>query len=133
MSLVEQAEKQLVKDAKHYEDLLRVIEAIGSFGSRACHEYVGREDFMDGIRLLRIAIMKEQHRALSHCFIFAGVGGGEAEKYSREKFKGYFIDDEDRYAVIHFLEEFSHMPTGWLVEDEEKFREEAKEKFKTNE
>jgi len=126
-SFIKEAEKNVIRTARSFEDLLKVLDAMNNFGNRACHEFVGQKEFFDGLHQMRLAILKEYSHALSQCFIFVGVGGEDAAKYSREKFKEYF--GEERMAIMHFLEDFGQRPSSWLRDDEKEFQKQAKDKI----
>jgi hypothetical protein len=70
-------------------------------------------------------MLQEHRRAESMLLAFISVGGDEAKKYSLEKFKEYF-NEEDRMTVMHFLDKFGQVPLSYLVEDDKEFRKQAK-------
>jgi hypothetical protein len=127
-SLLKEAEKNVVKTARAFEDVLAVLDALCDFGNRACNDYIGQKDFFEGLSKIRMGIYKEYQHALSKCFVFADVGGEEVKAYSREKFKEYF-DEESRKVVMQFLGDFGHIPSSWKISDEKQFRKEAKDKL----
>lgn len=125
--LVKQAERNLINTAKTFEDVLQLMDALNHFGNAACHQYVGQEQFFEGLNKMRMALLNEYSHAMSQCFIFVGVGGEEAQEYSREKFMDYF--GEDGITVMHFLERFGHMPNSWNINDEKEFKKQARSKI----
>ena len=70
----------------------------------------------------------------AEAFMFAGIGGEEAEKYAREKFRERFsidsMDDNTRYEVMHLLDEYLDIPHCAKVKDEEEFRRQAEQRYR---
>lgn len=126
-SYLKLAEKHVIYRAKAYDDMLKIIDALNNFGNRACHEYVGKKKFFEGLSLMREAIYAEQSQALRECFYLVGVGGKEAEKYSIEMFEKVFCGD---YAIMRFLEQWGDNPYSYKTKDEEEFKEECAEALK---
>jgi hypothetical protein len=127
--LVKQAEKNVVNLAKELQLVLNFMDDLANVGNRLCRQYVGQEEFFQGLKLMRNAIRKEFCEAIRDCFAFAGVGGEEAIQYAKKEFLRMFkADDTGKlpYSVMQFLETWCHHPGKYYAADEEKFKEELK-------
>lgn len=122
--LLEQAEQNVVNRAKAYNDALAFVDALANFGNCACRDYVGKPKFFEGLKMIREAIRAEQSEAIRECFYFVGVGGKEAEEYSRQMFKHVF---GGKYQVMDFLDKWGHTPSSYLTSEREAFEAECKE------
>jgi hypothetical protein len=131
-SFLKQAEQNVVNDAKYCQDVLHIIDALRSFTYQYMDKQIDGERYKratDGLNQFRDAIYDQLNNNLARCFMFSGVGGEEAAKYSQEKFKEHF-NEENRYAVMHFLTKGGYHPHCWSGDTENKFRKEAQEKIK---
>ena len=122
---LKQAEQNVVNRAKAYNDFLEIIDALSMFGSKACSSK-SKDKFFQGLQLMRDAIYEDQSMALRECFYFVGVGGKEAESYSRKMFKTVFGED---YSIMQFLERWGNLPTSYSSLIEEEFRDECRKKI----
>jgi len=125
--LIEQAEKNVINQAKAWSDAMDFVDALWEFGNTACHEHVGKEKFFEGLELLQQAMYAEQSEAIRKCFVFAGVGGSEAEKFSRDFLKRVFSGE---YAVSDFLNKWGHY-AAHKTEDKDQLLKEASEIINT--
>lgn len=123
-SLLKQAEQNVVNRAKAFNDALAFVDALRNFGNRACREYVGRDDFFKGLELIRKAIRAEQSEAIRECFYLVGVGGKEAEEYSKQMFKRVF---SGKYQIMGFLDQWGHTPSSYKTVEREAFQAECDE------
>jgi hypothetical protein len=87
----------------------------------------GREKFDQAFDLLRRAAYEEKQHALARCFALVGVGGEEAEKFSREHARRIF---GGKQSVIEWLDGWNRVPSAWLASDEEALKAEMKEALK---
>lgn len=122
---IKEAEANVIRIAKSFEDFLSILDAFANFGNRMCHQHIGKGQFFDGLSMMRSAIYKEYRNALANCFIFVGIGGEEAIEYSRKKFEEMFNEDE-RYVIMDFLDKYGQIPNSYDIEKEEGFRRQAK-------
>ena len=122
---LKQAEQNVVNRAKAYNDFLEIIDALSRFGIKACSSQ-SKDKFFQGLQLMRDAIYTDQSMALRECFYFVGVGGKEAESYSKEMFKNAFGED---YSIMQFLEKWGNIPISYSALVEEEFRDECKQKI----
>lgn len=120
-ALIKQAERNVINQAKAWSDAMQIIDALRNFGNMACHDHIAKETFSEGVDLIRRAMYAEQSEALRNCFAFVGVGGEEAEKFSREMFMKVF---DGGYSIMQFLDRWGHIPRAYKIEDKEKFKEE---------
>ena len=127
LSYVRQAEKNVVARAKAYNDALEFVDALVNFGNRACREHVGKPKFFEGLQMLRDAIRAEQSEAIRECFYLSGVGGKEAERYSKELFKEVFGGD---CQIMSFLDKWGQLPSWYKTEDREAFQRECDDVIK---
>lgn len=123
---LKQAEQNVVNRAKVYNDFLEIIDAFSRFGNKVCNDRTSKDKFFQGLQLIRDAIYAEQSMALRECFYFVGVGGKEAESYSREMFKKVFGED---YSIMQFLDQWGNIPSSYKISTEEEFRFECKKKI----
>ena len=125
-NFIQEAEQNLVNICKTFDDILLVFDALRTFGDRYCHEYVGKSEFFEGLKMMRKAIYHEQAEAIRNCFVFVGVGGETAAKYSKEKFKEIFCSKK-RYSIMQFLDKFGQLPSWYSANDHKEFRKQGKE------
>ena len=125
---VKAAEKNCVNIAKHMNDMFQVVSAMEAFGSRFLDERYEGEDFQKGTRLIRNALYVKYMRSICDCFLFVGVGGKEAEKYSKEQFAKLFGNEEN--AIMNLLDQYGNYPSWYDVDEEDEFRKQAKKKIK---
>ena len=123
-NLVQEAQQQALNTVRAFSDLKNVLDAMASFGNRATHQHVGKDDFFNGLSLIRNAIAKEHDHALANLFLLTGVGGPEALNYSQEQFKKWF--GNERHHVMSFLEEFGTLPSFYRADTEQQFRKDIK-------
>jgi len=123
-SLVQEATQNVVNQAKAYGDAMAFVDALANFGNRACHDYVGKKQFFDGLTMMRNALYAEQSEAIRRCFYFMGAGGEEAAEYSREMFSRVF---SGKYEVMSFLDKWGQIPGSYKAVDQEAFLAECKE------
>ena len=121
---LKEAEENVVKTAKYFDDLFKILDALANFGNRACHEHIGKKYFLEGLQQMRYGLLQEFYKATSDCFMFSGVGGEKCAEYSRKMFKEHFVS-KDQYVIINFLEEFNQHPGQWVAYDENEFRVQA--------
>lgn len=125
MDYVKEAEKNVVRIAKHLSDMLKVLEALSRFGNGFFHrEENDKYLFFGGLRKMREAVYSKYVYMLSQCFFFAGVGEGDAEKYSFERFKDHFGDE--LYSITQFLDRYGEPMSWYSSEMNEEFRKQAK-------
>jgi hypothetical protein len=123
-SFLKQAEQNVINQAKAWADAMEFLNALQNFGNRACHDYIGKEKFFAGLTLMRQAMYQEQSEAIRNCFSLVGVGGEEAAKYSRDRFKEVF---SDKYQIMQFLDKWGHCPNSYKTADREAFEAECRE------
>ena len=126
-NLVQEAQQQALNTAKTFTDLRTLLDALASFGNRATHQHVGKDDFFNGLSLIRNAIAKEHDHALANLFLLTGVGGPEALNYSQEQFKKWF--GEKQHHIMSFLEEFGTLPSFYRADKEQQFLKDIKEEI----
>ena len=124
-NLIKQAEENLVNICKVFDDLQEILKAISSVGNKYCHEYVAKNDFLEGLQMMTRAIDKEHANAVRNCFMFAGVGGEKAKQYSLKMFREIF-NEKERFAIMHFLDKYGQIPSSYKSTEEEEFRRQAK-------
>ena len=124
---VKEAEKNVVRIAKHLDDMFKVVDALERFGNKffIYQNARDRDLFFAGVQNIRDALYSRYTFMLSQCFNFVGVGGEEAKKYSFEKFKEQFGDT--LYSVMHFLDQYGNHPSWYAAEVDKEFRKQAKE------
>jgi len=125
--LVKEAEKNCVRIAKHMNDMMKVVRALEAFGSRFFDELYEGTDFQKGTRLIRDALYAKYMRSINDCFLFVGVGGKDAEDYSKEQFAELFGKEEN--AIMHLLDQYGNYPSWYEANKEKEFRRQAKKKL----
>ena len=125
--MIKECEENCVKIAKEMSDMLEVVNAMQSFGNNFMDEYGGQKDrYFKGLQEVRYAVYAQYVEMISRCFMFTDVGRGKAAEYSRQQFHKHF-NEEERYCVSHFLDEYGQIP-GWMKEEDEKLlRKQASE------
>lgn len=129
-SLLEEAEKNVVMQAKFFHELLTFVDSFTSATSRKMVSQTNKEAFADGMIKARVAIYTEMQFAFARCFAFVGVGGDEANKLSKEYAKELF---DGKYSNIQWLDKWYSIPNGWRSSDEAQFTKEIQEAIKKNE
>lgn len=122
-SLLKQAEQNVINQAKSWADAMEFLDALTNFGNRACHDYIGKPKFFEGLSLMRQAMYQEQSEAIRNCFSLVGVGGEEAAAFSRERFKEVF---GGKYQIMQFLDKWGHCPSSYATAEREAFEAECK-------
>ena len=129
-SYIKEAEQNVLNQAKFWTEFAEFVQSMQYGIHNATDRYSpGREKFDQAFDLLRRAAYEEKQFALARCFALVGVGGEEAEKFSREHAKRIFGDN---YAVIHWLDQWNRLPSAWRADDEEALRTELKGSLKEN-
>lgn len=128
-SILKQAEQNVINNAKYCQDILKIVEALEMFSYRYMYDS-DIDEAIDALQKFRNTVYKTMNEHLVRCFMFVGVGGEEAEKFSFEQFKEHFGDN--RYCVARFLDKAGNLPSCWSSEDEEQLRKEVLEKINEN-
>ena len=127
---IKEAEKNVVNNARYCQDVIKVVEALRRFTYRFMDNRTDTARYnraMSAFSEFRDAVYDQMNENIAKSFLFVGIGGEDALKFSREKFKEHF--GEERYVVMHFLEEGGNLPMSWKKDVEEEFREQAKQKI----
>ncbi len=128
-SFVKNAERMCINRAKEMTDMLAIVDALAHAGGRMFKTPYQIEDFSEGLRLIRRSFHDKYVQAIADCFHFVGIGGEEAKKYSKEKLNETF-GKEDRYCIMHLLDQYGNTPDSYNGNDDEEFRKEIKNKLK---
>ena len=127
-SYIKETEQNVLNQAKFWTEFAEMVNSMQYGIHNATDRYSpGREKFDQAFDLLRRAAYEEKQHALARCFAFVGVGGKEAEKFSREHAKRIFGGD---YSTIQWLDPWCRIPSSWMSEDEARFENELKEALK---
>jgi hypothetical protein len=132
MSLLKDAEKNVLKTAKELELAQKYMTALAHFGNTVFRYEEERDEFFKGLKICRNAVYSRYCNAILDCFMFSSIGGEEMKEYQKEIFATQFKEDDIKYSVMQFLEEWGNLPRGWKKSDEEKFRKEAAEFIEKN-
>lgn len=124
---IKEAEQNVLNQAKFWTDFLRFIDGMSYGISARLDSPQAKEQFAEGLTLLREAAWNEQQFALARCFALVGVGGKEAEKFSKERAKVLFGGG---YSTIQWLDEWNRVPSYWLSSKNDEFKKELQEKLK---
>ena len=129
-SLLKEAEKNVVMQAKFFHELLTFVDSFTSATSHKMVSHTNRDAFTDGMIRAKDAIYAEMQFAFARCFAFMGVGGDEANKLSNEYAKELF---DGKYSKIQWLDKWYSIPNGWRSSDEAQITQEMQEAIKKNE
>ena len=123
-SYIKEAEQNVLNQAKFWTEFAEFVQSMqyGIHNATDRHS-PGREKFDQAFDLLRRAAYEEKQFALARCFALVGVGGEEAEKFSREHAKRIFGGEQ---SVIEWLDGWNRVPSSWLASDEEALKSELK-------
>jgi hypothetical protein len=124
--LVKQAEKNIVNVCKAHEDIYSLVDALTTFGNHYIEDWAGGGDFSKGLSLIRKGLDCSLSANIRKLFSLVGVGGEDAQEYSREQFRNLFANDENRYNVIHLLDKYARVPRSYNVELDKEFRKQGK-------
>ena len=125
---IKEAEQNVINQARFYTDLIGVLDSMqrGMLG-RMDRYSPGRDEVSEGFLLIQKGVHKELSAALARCLLVIGVGGEEAEAYSREQARRVFGKGG---TVMEWLDEWNRLPSCWSGDDEAGFREELQEALK---
>jgi len=127
MNLIKSAEKNILFAAKEAELTINFLEALSTYGNKAFprHNTDMYNQFFQGLQMMRNAVYTLYMHKIVDCFGLVGVGGEKVIKFSKEKMKKLF-NDEEKYHVMHFLDKYGNLKSYYSDEDEKAFREEVK-------
>lgn len=127
-SYIKEAEQNVFNQAKFWTEFAEFVQSMQNGIHNATDRWSpGREKFDQAFDLLRRAAYEEKQHALARCFALVGVGGEEAEKFSREHAKRIF---GGKQSVIEWLDRWNRVPSAWLASDEDALKSELKEALK---
>ena len=127
-SYIKDAEQNVLNQAKFWTEFAEFVMSMSHGVQNATDRYSpGRERFMQAFDLLLRAAYDEKQHALGRCFALIGVGGEEAERFSREHAKKIFGGD---YSTMEWLDRWNRVPGHWLSKDQEAFEDELKSALK---
>ena len=138
--LIKMAEQNVLNRCREAAEWLNILKRVQSAGDTFFPNWSTdpvRDAWHDGMSKARNALYYRLAEIQAEAFIFAGIGGEEAEKYAREKFRERFsidsMDDTTRYEVLHLLDEYLDIPHCAKVKDEEEFRRQAEQRYRDTE
>ncbi len=123
-SLIKEAEQNVLNHAKFITDMISVIDSMQyAIGDLASSKYSGRDEIAEGLQMVRTGLYREMQFTIAKAFAFVGVGGEEAEKYSREHARKVFGKGE----VMSLLDKHLRMPSYWLSRECDDFAAEIEQ------
>lgn len=129
-SLIEEAEKNVVMQAKFFHELLSFMDHFSHNTAKKMNgSRENRELFVSGMDKAKTAIYNEMQLAFARCFAFVGVGGEEANKLSREYANELF---SGKYCNMQWLETWYDVPGTWKIEDADQIQQELINAIKNN-
>ena len=138
--LIKMAEQNVLNRCREAAEWLNILKRVQSAGDTFFPNWGTdpvRDAWHDGMSKARNALYYRLAEIQAEAFMFAGIGGEEAEKYAREKFRERFsidsMDDTTRYEVLHLLDEYLDIPHCAKVKDEEEFRRQAEQRYRDTE
>ena len=127
-SYIKEAEQNALNLAKYYVDMFELIDSLEhGMAARATDFRTSggpRQKMLEGFGLIRDALYQEQQMNLARCFALVGVGGKDAQDYSKKEAQRIF---GGRYSNIDLLDEYFRIPHSWRVDDEQNLVAELKE------
>lgn len=129
-SYIKEAEQNVINNAKFWTEFIEMIDSMQSGVSDISDHWQDNKKFNEGFRMLRHAAYDRQQEAFARCFAFVGVGGKEAEEFSKERAKKLFGGD---YSVVQYLDSFICIPSSWHTEAPDALRQELKQAIENNE
>ena len=127
-SYIKEAEQNALNMCKYYSDMIQLIDDMEYGMTGRTDNYrlddSPRQKLREGFSLIRQALYQEQQNNLARCFLLVGVGGKEAEEHSKKEAMKAF---NGKYSVVHLLDEYFRLPSGWRVEDEDGLKKELNE------
>lgn len=124
---IEEAEQNVINQAKFWTEFITFIDSMHYGINERLDSYKAREKFAEAFQALRIGAWEEQQFALARCLALVGVGGKEAEEFSKKQAQRVFGKG---YSIIYWLDEWNNVPSSWRIADEEAFREELEVRLK---
>lgn len=138
--LIKMAEQNVLNRCREAAEWLNILKRVQSAGDTFFPNWGTdpvRDAWHEGMSKARNALYYRLAEIQAEAFMFAGIGGEEAEKYAREKFRERFsidsMDDTTRYEVLHLLDEYLDIPHCAKVKDEEEFRRQAEQRYRDTE
>ena len=138
--LIKMAEQNVLNRCREAAEWLNILKRVQFAGDTFFPNWGTdpvRDAWHDGMSKARNALYYRLAEIQAEAFMFAGIGGEEAEKYAREKFRERFsidsMDDTTRYEVLHLLDEYLDIPHCAKVKDEEDFRRQAEQRYRDTE
>lgn len=138
--LIKMAEQNVLNRCREAAEWLNILKRVQFAGDTFFPNWSTdpvRDAWHDGMSKARNALYYRLAEIQAEAFMFAGIGGEEAEKYAREKFRERFsidsMDDATRYEVLHLLDEYLDIPHCAKVKDEEEFRRQAEQRYRDTE
>lgn len=138
--LIKMAEQNVLNRCREAAEWLNILKRVQFAGDTFFPNWSTdpvREAWHDGMSKARNALYYRLAEIQAEAFMFVGIGGEEAEKYAREKFRERFsidsMDDTTRCEVMHLLDEYLDIPHCVKVEDEEEFRRQAEQRYRDTE
>lgn len=138
--LIKMAEQNVLNRSREAAEWLNILKRVQFAGDTFFPNWSTdpvRDAWHDGMSKARNALYYRLAEIQAEAFIFAGIGGEEAEKYAREKFRERFsidsMDGATRYEVLHLLDEYLDIPHCSKVKDEEEFRRQAEQRYRDTE
>lgn len=138
--LIKMAEQNVLNRCREAAEWLNILKRVQSAGDTFFPNWNTdpvRDAWHDGMSKARNALYYRLAEIQAEAFMFAGIGGEEAEKYAREKFRERFsidsMDDTTLYEVLHLLDEYLDIPHCAKVKDEIEFRRQAEQRYRDTE
>lgn len=126
-SYIKEAEKNVLNQAKFWTEFISFIEGMSYSIDNRLESRTAKDKFAEGLNKLREAALDEQQFALARCFALVGVGGKEAEEFSKERAKLLFGGE---YSTMQWLDKWNRLPSSWMCTEREAFEKELQDKLK---
>lgn len=129
-SYIKEAEQNVINNAKFWTQFIDMIDRLQAGVGDISDRWQDCKKFNEGFSLIRLAAYDRQQEAFARCFAFVGVGGKQAEEFSKERAKVLFGGD---YSVVQYLDEFIRIPSSWNTAAPDALKQELKQAVENNE
>ena len=128
-SLLEEAEKNVVMQAKFFHELFTFMDSFMYATTSKMSNRDNKDAFFEGITKAKAAIYSEMQLAFARCFAFVGVGGEEANRLSKEYANELF---GGKYTNIQWLQKWYDIPRTWRQTDSDQLQNELNDAIQKN-
>jgi hypothetical protein len=123
-SHIKLAERNALELVREIGQAMKFLDGMAAFGNTVTHEYIGRNEYFEGLAKIRSAIYAEYVYAISRVTPFAWQDGSDAQKFAK-KFMRERLGGE--FEIASFLERWCRLPGAYSVEAVDGLKAEVEE------